>query len=341
MFKRTAGERQRKATKLRGVVISSLAMALAAVVLVSVTMERPAKAAFSGTPGAIAFVSEREGFANFNVYRTNADGFGQTRLTDLPGLNFGPAWSADGSKIIFSNSPDIGVQNDVYQMNADGSNETDLVDAASDDSSPVYSKSNNKFVFVGKRNGNQLDIYLMTRGVDGQTTGLSRLTTSDADDSNPAISSDGKKIAFVSKRDGDSDIYAMRLAPEGPRNVPVKLTRNTRPDPSGPPYMNDFSPDFSPDGTRIVFASDRSGNFEVYRMKASPEGRLNKPVNLSKNAASDQHPSWSPDGKKIAFSTNRDNNWEVYRMRATDGANQTNLTNNPALDFQPSWQPLP
>jgi hypothetical protein len=28
-------------------------------------------------------------------------------------------------------------------------------------------------------------------------------------------------------------------------------------------------------------------------------------------------------------------------MRATDGANQTNLTNNPALDFQPTWQPLP
>jgi Tol biopolymer transport system component len=344
MFHRPARERQQRRAKrrLRGVVISSLAMVLAAMVLVPVTMEREAKAAFSGTPGAIAFVSERDGFATFNVYRMNADGFGQTRLTDLPGPSFSPSWSADGSKIAYRHASDLGVQNDVYQMNADGSNETPIVEAASDDNNPVYSPNSNKFAFVGKRNGDQFDIYLMTRGPDGQTSGLTRLTTSDADDSDPAISPDGKRIAFRSNRDGDSDIYLMRLAPEGPRNVPVKLTKNTRPDPEGPPYMNDFSPDFSPDGTQIAFASDRSGDFEVYRMKASPEGRLNKPVNLSRNAvASDQDPAWSPDGKKIAFSTNRDNNWEVYRMRATDGSGQTNLTNNPALDFHPAWQPLP
>ena len=346
MFEGTAKEKQQKTTKrkLRGTVIAFLATVLAAVVLVPVTMEKPAKASFSGTPGAIAFVSERDGFANFNVYRMNADGFGQTRLTDLPGLNFGPVWSADGSKIIYSHAPDLGVQFDVYQMNADGSNETDLVDAASDDSGPAYSPTSNKFVFVGKRNGNQFDIYLMTRGPDGQTTGLSRLTTSDFDDREPAVSPDGKKIAFVSNRDGDNDIYVMRLAPEGPKNVPVKLTRNTRPDPEGPPYMHDFSPDWSPDGTQIAFASDRSGNFEIYRMKASPEGRLNKPVNLSRNAAaSDQDPTWSPDGKKIAFGSNRDGDPEIWKMRATDGANPTNLTDNSItdFDFDPEWQPLP
>jgi hypothetical protein len=86
MFEGTAKEKQQKTTKrkLRGTVIAFLATVLAAVVLVPVTMEKPAKASFSGTPGAIAFVSERDGFANFNVYRMNADGFGQTRLTDLP-----------------------------------------------------------------------------------------------------------------------------------------------------------------------------------------------------------------------------------------------------------------
>ncbi len=343
MFKRIAEERQKNSTKrrLRGAVVASLAMILSAIVLVPVAMEKPAKAAFPGTPGAIAFVSERDGFANFNVYRMNADGFGQTRLTDLPGLSFGPVWSADGSKIIYSHSPDLGVQNDIYQMNADGSNETDLVDATSDDSGPAYSPTNNKFAFVAKRNGDQFDIYLTTRGPDGQISGLTRLTTSDADDTEPAISPDGKRLAFVSNRDGDNDIYIMRLAQEGPKNAPVKITKNTRPNPEGPPYMHDFSPNWSSDGTQIAFASDRSGNFEVYRMKASPEGRLNKPVNLSKNAASDHDPAWSPDGKKIAFSTDRDGNREVYRMKASDGSGQINLTNNPALDFQPSWQPLP
>jgi uncharacterized membrane protein len=63
MFEGNAKERQQKTTKrrLRGTVIAFLAMVLAAVVLVPVTLEKPAKASFSGTPGAIAFVSTRDG----------------------------------------------------------------------------------------------------------------------------------------------------------------------------------------------------------------------------------------------------------------------------------------
>src|SRR2546425_3331127 len=41
---------------------------------------------------------------------------------------------------------------------------------------------------------------------------------------------------------------------------------------------------------------------------------------------------------KIVFETERDDNWEVYVMNA-DGSGQTNLTNNPAFDAEPSWSP--
>jgi Tol biopolymer transport system component len=83
--------------------------------------------------------------------------------------------------------------------------------------------------------------------------------------------------------------------------------------------MYDFEPDWSPDGTQIVFTSDRSGNMEIYRMKASPEGSKNRPVNLSKSPSSyDSSATWSPDG-----------------------AGQINLTNDPGSDFYPAWQPLP
>ncbi|HEV2092508.1 MAG TPA: hypothetical protein VGR18_05005 [Rubrobacter sp.] len=321
-----------------------LASLLAALLLAQVASAQTVGTnSFPGTGGAIAFVSERDGFDNLDVYRMGADGFGQTRLTDTPGINLGPNWSADGTKITFTNMAGFGIPGDVFQMNADGSNERNLTNAPSNDGASAYSPANNKFAFASDRHGRQFDIYLTTLGSDGQITGLTRLTTSAAFDSSPAISPDGKRIAFASDRDGDYDIYVMRLAPESSRNVPVKLTKNTRPDPDGPPYMYDQYPDWSPNGTQIAFASDRSGNFEVYRMKGSPEGRLNKPVNLSKTpTASDQDPAWSPDGKKMmAFSTDRDGNREIYRMRATDGARQTNLTNNPALDFQPAWQPLP
>jgi Tol biopolymer transport system component len=82
----------------------------------------------------------------------------------------------------------------------------------------------------------------MTTGPDGQTAGLARLTTSNANDSSPAISPDGKRIAFTSKRDGDWDVQLMKASPEGPRNVPVKLTKKAVNDPAP-----DWSPDCSPD----------------------------------------------------------------------------------------------
>ena len=325
-----------------------VAALLAAMVLARVAAAQTVGAnSFPGSTGAIAFVSTRDDARNWQVYRMNADGFGQTRITDAPGLKFHPSWSADGTKLTFSNRVLDEPGADVYQVGADGSGQKNLTNAPSDDSSSSYSPaSTNRFAFASNRTDNQYDIYLTTLGPDSQITELRRLTTNPAMDGSPVISPDGKRVAFVSNRDGDEDIYVMKLAPEGPKNVPVKLTKNTRPDPNGPPYMYDFEPDWSPDGTQIAFTSDRNGNMEIYRMKASPEGRLNKPVNLSKSPSYDSSAAWSPDGRKIAFSSDRPapdgtTDYEIYRMRATDGANQINLTNDPGQDWYPAWQPLP
>jgi Tol biopolymer transport system component len=335
------GTRMLAATVVLATLLGTLLLAQVA------TAETVGTESFPGSTGAIAFVSTRDDARNWQVYRMNPDGFGQTRITDAPGLKFDPSWSADGTKLTFSNRV-LGEPGDVYQVGADGSGQKNLTNAPSDDGASSYSlASTNRFAFTSNRTNNQYDVYLTTLGPDGQTTELTRLTTNPATDGSPVISPDGRRIAFVSDRDGDEDIYVMRLAPEGSKNVPVKLTKNTRPDPNGPPYMYDFEPDWSPDGTQIVFTSDRSGNMEIYRMKASPEGSKNRPVNLSKSPSSyDSSAAWSPDGKKIAFSSDRPapdgtRDYEIWRMRATDGANPINLTNDPGSDFYPAWQPLP
>jgi Tol biopolymer transport system component len=288
---------------------------------------------FPGTPGDIAFISDRDG--GVEIYRMSGDGVRQTRLTDTRGINWEPAWSADGKKIAFGNIDlDASASNfEIYEMNADGSGEKNLTNAATTtEQNPSYSSVSGKLAFTSNRTGDQPDIYLATLEGSGVSSAI-RLTTSPHRDSYPALSPDGKRVAFVSDRDGDYDVYVMKAAPESATNRPVKLTKNS---------VADNEPDWSPDGSQIVFTSDRTGNPDVYRMKASPEGKRNRPVNLTKNsAATEAAPTFSPDGKKVAFSSDRDGDSDIYKMRAADGASQRNLTNNSTFDADPEWQPLP
>jgi TolB protein len=100
----------------------------------------------------------------------------------------------------------------------------------------------------------------------------------------------------------------------------------------------DGTPSFSPDGTKILFASKRGTTgggtvFDIYTMNPSTGSILQRLTN-SKNG--DFEPSWSRDGTKIAFTSLRDGNPEVYTMDA-NGSGPTRLTTNAAADNQPDW----
>ena len=107
-------------------------------------------AASAATPGKIAFVSTRDGHAE--IYVMNADGSGQTRITNTPNpvQNVDPAWSPDGKQIAFFTDRDnLGIEEDLWIMNADGSSPRQLtfntvvdfsVDWAPDGSRLVFSQ---------------------------------------------------------------------------------------------------------------------------------------------------------------------------------------------------------
>jgi Tol biopolymer transport system component len=59
----------------------------------------------------------------------------------------------------------------------------------------------------------------------------------------------------------------------------------------------DDRPWWSPDGRRIVFESDRTGDWEIYVMNADGSGQ----ANLTNNSATDLQPAWSPAGLRIVF----------------------------------------
>ena len=99
---------------------------------------------------------------------------------------------------------------------------------------------------------------------------------------------------------------------------------------------NDITPDLSPDGTRIVFSSNRDGNYELYSMNSLDGGNLSR---LTFNTYTDVSPTWSSDGSKIAYSADRFCNYDIFLMDAPGGEPSHQLTTNPGYDGNPAFSP--
>src|SRR5919109_161189 len=150
---------------------------------------------FPGPNGQIAFVRGVNGEPEtYEIYIMNADGNGQTRLTDDPAFDTDPSWSPDGTKIAFSSNREDD-NSEIYIMNSDGSGQTRLTDNSADDFSPSWSPDGEKIAFVTDRDNGNFDIYIMNAD-DG--SGQTRLTDNSAE---PSWSPDSEKIAFTSNRD--------------------------------------------------------------------------------------------------------------------------------------------
>lgn len=85
-------------------------------------------------------------------------------------------------------------------------------------------------------------------------------------------------------------------------------------------HPSDTNPEVSPDGSSVVFMSNRGGNWQIYRVDISGENL----VALTTDPANDGLPTWSPDGGKIAFVSNRDGEWSIWDAEP-DGSNQRRL----------------
>ena len=97
----------------------------------------------------------------------------------------------------------------------------------------------------------------------------------------------------------------------------------------------DGSPDWSPDRTKIAFASDRSIPSQIYVMDADGKN----PIRLTDGPRSKGTPDWSPDGGKIAFTVRPDrrNEWESHiAVMDADGKNRERLEDSAEA---PSWSP--
>lgn len=93
-----------------------------------------------------------------------------------------------------------------------------------------------------------------------------------------------------------------------------------------------INPKWSPDGNHIVFASNASGNFEIYTVRADGSDLLR----LTTREANDIEPAWSPDGSTIVFVSNENKNWNLWLIKA-DGTGLSPLTDHEGFEGGPRW----
>ena len=111
-----------------------------------------------------------------------------------------------------------------------------------------------------------------------------------------------------------------------PNTAPVQrtLTRLT----FGSGLQTDVT--WSPDGRFIAYASDRTGNFDIW---VQPVGG-GDPVQVTRSAEQDRHPDWSPDGSSLVFRSERDGGG-LFLVPALGGM-ERQLT---SFGSYPSWSP--
>lgn len=211
----------------------------------------------------IAFSSNRDG--NYEIYLINTDGTGTLRLTNDPAGDIAPAWSPDGTRLVFVRIATGSGLQQVMRMNADGSSVTPLT-APGSAGEPAWSPDGATIAY-----GSAGALWTMNADGSGQALLFDDLISADQ----PAWSPDGEQIAFAGV-DANQDIFIINADGSGLRNL-----TNT---PSG-----EIQPTWAPDGDYIAFNAFRNGNNEIARRKVDGSGE----VLLSPIGAEDQHPSWS------------------------------------------------
>ena len=155
---------------------------------------------------------------------------------------------------------------------------------------------------------------------------------------NPAFETHFQSVFGISP-DAFYDYFASHRAAGFPQpGAPIVFPTPTR-TPTPTPTATPVTMPIVADG-RIVFASNRDGDWDIYVMNADGT-EVSRLANRNADSfAPAWTPAWSPDGKRIAFSSDRDNDYryDIYVMNA-DGTGASRLTDGTGDSSDPDWSP--
>jgi WD40-like Beta Propeller Repeat len=138
-----------------------------------------------------------------------------------------------------------------------------------------------------------------------------------------AVSPKGDRLAYARVPQSNHNIYEINLACSvGRKDLPRTVISSTE---------EDYSPRFSPDGTKIALVSARSGSLEIWI--CASDGGSCSPATAFGDVGS---PKWSPDGRQIAFDSIKYGQWDIFVADLERSATHR-LTYGSSNAARPGW----
>ncbi|HSC07037.1 MAG TPA: hypothetical protein VLD59_09450 [Steroidobacteraceae bacterium] len=235
------------------------------------------------------------------------------QLTSTGARNRTGAWAPDGTSIVFGSNRNGTWQ--LWLMQPDGSDALQLTAQPQAVGGPTWSADGTEVWFeAGFRIVRLVLSSLETFPLDVEHAKAFR----------PVPSADGVRLLFDVSAGDNHDIWVRDLRERRGR----RLTAD-------PGYESDAR--WSPDGTRIVFHSDRGeARFHTQVFSMLPDGSDVR--QLTSGPSKNGYPTWSPNGQCIVYTSEIDGNRDLWLMDRS-GSNKRRLTFHRGFDGDPSWKP--
>jgi hypothetical protein len=200
-------------------------------------------AVYSPDRARLAFASDRAGAGNYDIYVADADGRNAVRLTTDPGLDLQPAWTPDGTHLVFV-STRTGVRQ-LHFMAADGSEARALTTLPGGAEEPSLSPDGQRVAFTGYpgKRDEPSDIYTVAI-TGGPLNPVTR--TPDRREMRPVFLPGGELSWVLLRRDRKDPDLILRQASPGAPTAPLVSSVLT---------LQDVA--FAPDGSRLAWVASR------------------------------------------------------------------------------------
>lgn len=265
-----------------------------------------------------AFVWSRE--ERSNLYSVGLDGGWPSQLTldraaVTPWTDAPPRWSPDGCWLAYTSG------GHVWLLSADGGLPRCLSDFTGSAYAPVWMPDSNRLIVTTERDGREQ--MLLTDREGSWPRLLVNEPGADVWDAQP--SPDGRFVAYVRRPFDDLNRLDIRLVEVESGQVRA-LTGTSK--------ERDWSPRWSPDGSRLLFLSERSGWNELWLVQADGSG-LRQFTRAGRDVGD---PAWSPDGSRIACTVNEEGALHLALVDGASGA-LTFLRRAKGVHSRPQWSP--